>query len=110
MKSGDPSVNRDDESYRREFSEIRNRNFVQRTFSTRLALVAKTPVNGHRMWKDYHGEPFDTDEFELVEGMWDHEHCSVCWFTIKDGHTYWENEGRVKLLCDFCYEAFKRQV
>ncbi len=110
MRSGDPSVNREDECYRWGFAEIRNRTFVQRIFSTRPALVARAPVNGHRAWKDYHGEPFDTNEFELVEGLWDHEHCSVCWFTITDGYSYWENEGRIQVLCDACHDAFARQV
>ena len=106
MKSGDPSIARDTEYYRKAFSEILDRNFVQRTFSSHAALVAREPVNGHRMWQDYHGEPYDASKFELVEGKWDHEHCSICWFTINDGHTYWENGNRIKLLCDACYEAF----
>ncbi|MGA2177012.1 MAG: hypothetical protein ABSH38_18715 [Verrucomicrobiota bacterium] len=108
MKSGDYSISRDDEYYRKAFAQIRDRHFEQRTFSSRPALVAKEPLNGHRMWKDYHGEQYDKSEFDLVEGMWDHEHCSVCWFTIKDGYTYWENDRRIKLLCDACHEAFTR--
>jgi hypothetical protein len=71
----------------------------------RSALVAKEQVNGYRMSKDYHGEPYDETKFDLVEGMWDHEHCSVCWFRITDGYTYWENTKRIKLLCDACHEA-----
>ena len=108
VKSGDYSICRDDEYHRGLFSEIGDRDFVQRTFSVRPALVAKEPVNGHRMWKDYHGEPYDKSKFDLVEGMWDHEHCSVCWFSIKEGFTYWENAKRIKLLCDACYEAFTK--
>jgi hypothetical protein len=108
MKSGDYSVSRDTDYYRKAFAEISDSNFVQRAFSSHPALVAKEPVNGHRMWKDYHGEPYDTSKFDLVEGMWDHEHCSVCWFTIKEDYTYWENEKRIKLLCDACYEALTK--
>jgi hypothetical protein len=106
MKSGDFSDDRGTEYFRREFGEIRDREFEQRSFSPRPALVAKEPVEGHRMSKDYHGEPYDVSKFDLVEGMWDHEHCSVCWFTINAGHTYWENVKRKNLLCDACYEAF----
>jgi hypothetical protein len=90
MKSGDFSISRDDENYRKTFACIRDRHFTQHTFSSRAALVAKEPVNGHRMWQEYRGEPYDKSKFDLVEGMWDHEHCSACWFTIKDGYTYWE--------------------
>jgi hypothetical protein len=105
MKSGDYSISRDDEYYRNEFAEITDRQFSQRTFSSHAALVAKEPVNGHQVWSDYHGEPYDTSKYDLVEGMWDHEHCSVCLFSIKDGYTYWENRDRIKLLCDACHEA-----
>ena len=108
MKSGDHSIPRDTDSYRKQFAEIRDRNFVQRTVASHPALVAKEPVNGHRMWQDYHGEPYDAAKFDLVEGMWNHDHCSICWFTIKDGYTYWENEKRIKLLCDSCYEALTK--
>src|SRR5437870_3317205 len=106
MKSGDYSLARDDEYHRKEFAEILDRQFVQRTFSPRAALVAKEPVDGHQAWQDYHGGPYDKSKFDLVPGQWDHEHCSVCYFTITNGYTYWENGRRIKLLCDACYETF----
>jgi hypothetical protein len=108
MKSGDFSISRDDDYYRKEFAGIADRAFVQRTFASRSALVAKKPVNGHRMWADYHGQAYDESAFDLVEGMWDHDHCDLCWFTITDGFTYWENSNRIKRLCDACYEAFTK--
>jgi hypothetical protein len=108
MKSGDFSDPRDTDYYRKEFADITDRAFVQRTFASHAALVARKPVNGHRMCTDYHGQRYDESEFELVESMWDHEHCRACWFTIKDGFTYWENADRIKLLCDACYEAFMK--
>jgi hypothetical protein len=110
MKSGDYSISRDGEYHRKHLAEITDRAFVQRTFSSHAALVAKQPVNGHRMWTDYRGQPYDKSEFDLVDGMWDHEHCSICWFTIKDGFTYWENTNRITLLCDACCEAFTKMV
>ena len=108
MKSGDFSISRDAPYYRKAFAEIPDRRFEQRSFIPRAALVAKEPVDGWQMRKDYHGEPYDAASFDLVEGMWDHEHCSVCWFRIENGNTYWENNGRVKLLCDACYEVFSK--
>jgi hypothetical protein len=101
MKSGDFSISRDDDYYRNEFTETVDREFVQRTFASMPALVAN---DGHS-WREYTGQPFEASQFHVVDGMWDHEHCSVCLFTIKDGHTYWENRNRIKLLCDACYEA-----
>jgi hypothetical protein len=108
MKSGDFSISRDDQNHRKWFAEIRDRSFVQRTFSAHAALVAKETVNGHRMWREYDGASYDASKFDLVEGMWDHEHCSICFFTIKDGFTYWENARRIKLLCDVCHEAMMK--
>ena len=106
MKSGEFSVSRDGDYYRKEFAEIADRAFVQRTFVSHSALVAKKPVDRNRMWADYHGQAYDESEFDLVEGMWDHDHCSICLFKITDGFTYWEKSDRIKLLCDACYEAF----
>jgi hypothetical protein len=104
MKSGDNS-NFHNEQFRKALLAIMDRRFEQRTFSLRPALVTKEPVNGQRMWKEYHGERYDNSKFDLVEGMWGHEHCSVCWFSITDGYTYWENHKRIKLLCDACHQA-----
>jgi hypothetical protein len=74
---------------------------MQRTFASTPALVAN---DGH-IWRKYTDQPFDASKFHVVEGMWDQEDCSVCFFTIKDGHSYWENRNRIKLLCDACHEA-----
>jgi len=108
MKSGDYSEPHDDAYHREEYARIVDPQFVCRTFRSRPALIRKGLVNGHREIKDYHGEPYNAEVFDLVEGVWDHEHCSVCYFTILDGQTYWENRGRITLLCDACHEAFMR--
>jgi hypothetical protein len=108
MKSGDYSISRDDKYHSDEFAEIADREFVQRTFTTHAALLAKERLNGCTVYSDYHGEPYDNSKFDLVEGGWDHEHCSICFFTIKDGHTYWQNTNRIELLCDPCHEAMLR--
>jgi len=109
MKSGDFSTPRDDAYYRQEFAKIADAHFECRTFSTRPALVSKDLVNGHRVTKDYHGEPYDLAAFDLVGRAWDHEHCSVCYFSIRNGHSYWENGKRIVLLCDACFEAFQKR-
>lgn len=101
MQSGDFTISREDDYHQREFAEIEDRAFVQRTFLSTAALVR----NDGKLWREYTGQPFDSSEFRIVEGMWDHEHCSVCFFTIKDGYSYWENTDRIKLLCDACHEA-----
>src|ERR1700722_17646613 len=105
MKSGEPNYDRNEPAVTEAFSRIKNRDFIQIEFHPKAALVKREPMNGLRMWKEYKGEPFDEAEFTKVEGYWDHEHCSVCWFDIEDGHTYWSNKGGVTLLCDECYQA-----
>jgi hypothetical protein len=99
MKSGDYTDPRDSEYYRKAFSEIQDRLFEQLTFWQRPALVSKDK----RLITEYKGQPYNKEEFDLVEGMWEHEHCEVCWFKIMPGHTYWKN-SRMQ-LCDACYEA-----
>ena len=110
MKSGDPTLSRNDDYSRGEFVRLRGHPFTQRTFHPQPALLAREPVNGHRLWQNYHGGPFDATQFELVEAMWDHEHCAVCFFSIQDGHTFWSDEGGVTLLCDACHDALATPV
>jgi hypothetical protein len=61
---------------------------------------------GRHFSRPYHGEPYDPEKFELLEGGWDHEHCYVCWAHIVEGDLYWPNEdedvGHVN-LCEKCY-------
>jgi hypothetical protein len=103
-RSGDSSIDRKDEYYREEFEGISDREFSQSTFRACPALVSKVLMNGQRMWKPYYGGEFDRNQFDIVEGMWDHEHCSVCNFKITGGYSYWENKNRIKLLCDECHD------
>ena len=105
MKSGDFTISRDDSSYQNEFAAIGDRTFRQRTFHNSPALVTRDTANGIRQWIEYKGSSYDPATSHVVEGMWDHEHCSICFFSILDGMTYWENSNRIKLLCDACHEA-----
>jgi hypothetical protein len=106
MRTGDPKLNRNDAYYNSRFAEIVDKIFTLETFHPYPALVSKVPVNGHRMWKPYYGGDYDKEQYDPVEGMWDHEHCSLCDFKIEDGHSYWTNGNRVRLLCDECHDFF----
>jgi hypothetical protein len=106
MRSGDPTINRHDDYYRSRFTEIVDKNFAVETFHAYPALVSKEPVNGHRMWSPYYGGDYDKEKFDMVDGMWDHEHCSICESKIRDDNSYWSNGKRVRLLCDECHDYF----
>jgi hypothetical protein len=92
--------------------------FAHRVFSPRPSLRAITPLSDDELpppsrgtgeWyesRPYRGEPFDPDQYELVEGDWNHEHCDVCHAHVEDGMSYWPNvnpeAGHVD-LCEACY-------
>jgi len=70
-------------------------------------VLAKRPVDGYRLEREYTGGEFDADELDLVQGRWDHEHCIVCYFRIEPGYTYWQN-GDGLIVCDVCDEHVHR--
>lgn len=104
--SGDPSIDRNDAYYRQRWEEISDRVFTQTIFFACPALVQKELVNGCRMWQPYQGGEYDEGTYDLVEEMWDHEHCSICNARIAAGNTYWFNRDRIRLLCDECHNYF----
>jgi hypothetical protein len=97
------SYNWPDEYYQVTLRTITDFAFTQRTFAPRSALVARHVRDGYREEVEYHGQPFDASQFELVEGRWDHEHCAVCRFRLEPGHSFWENTTGM-LLCDVCHD------
>lgn len=82
--------------------------FVLQTFRKSPAMVAREPVNGHRMWTKYDPAVFDERVYELVPDMWDHEHCVICWDKILDGDGFWEN-GDGRILCEECHGEFLKR-
>lgn len=83
------------------------RDFQLRVFYSAPAMVKKEPVNGHRMWSKYDPTKFSDAEYELMPGMWDHEHCAICWEKIGEGDAYWENSQK-RILCPTCHAKFER--
>ena len=107
-RTGESYIDRSDKYYKRTWDEIVDKTFSQSIFHSYPALVCKELVNGHRMWKPYDGKEYDKDKYDLVKDIWDHEHCSICNFKILDGHTYWFNKKRIRILCDECHDYFKK--
>jgi hypothetical protein len=100
-----------------ELASFRRCTFTRRVFASYPSLRAREPMDPDALpppsrdegeWyrsMPYTGEPFDPEEYELVEGGWDHEHCDVCWAKIVDGMSYWPNANPPPYvdLCEACY-------
>jgi hypothetical protein len=84
------------------------RDFTSQIFSSAPAMVKKEPVNGLRIWTKYDPATFSDSEYEIVPGMWDHEHCSICWKKIQEGAPYWQNSQK-HILCNACHDTFQRR-
>lgn len=110
MRSGESTINRDDDYYRTRFNEINDKHFVRKTFISIPALITRQPVNGHRLWIPFHGDDYDREQFDIVNDTWEHEHCSICFFKIDVDYTYWASKKRSSVLCDECYDAFERHT
>jgi hypothetical protein len=105
----------------REVSEdqmevLRRCRFVQRRFTPYPSLRSVEPEawdeeQGYHSEAPYTGQEYDPSKFELVEGGWDHEHCSVCWAKIEAGDSYWANDGSDQVaLCPACFEWLRGQL
>jgi hypothetical protein len=92
------------EFLRRKLERIHNSEWHFATWERRPALVARA---GGRM-RLYTGQDYDAAEYELVEGVWDHDHCEICNATIsndnykdeiRDAYTNSKN-----WLCPACHQ------
>lgn len=93
-----------------KFAEITDLRFVSKIFHPCPSLRSKKPDKGWSMTKPYRGGGYDGSAFVLIEGGWDHEHCSFCSLRIADGDTYWVNTGEVILLCPACFEHYRDRM
>ncbi len=84
------------------------RDFERMVFSREPAIVKRERENGLRMWTKYDPTTFTEKEYEIVPGMWDHEHCSVCWHKVSEGEPFWQNSQK-HILCVSCYAAFEKR-
>lgn len=71
-------------------------------------MVKKESVNGHRMWTEYDPDTFSEAEYEIVPGMWDHEHCAICWKRVQEGDPFWQNSEK-HILCPSCHARFQKR-
>jgi hypothetical protein len=90
--------------------DVLDKRFTQTTFHVLPSLRAIRGEGGWVCSKPYHGEEFDASAWKLVEGGWDHEHCTLCFARIVDGMTYWANANEVVILCDRCFDHYRSQL
>lgn len=110
MKSGDFNVDGDWTLLDADFVEIRDLQFEHKTFRSKPSLRRRESRDGWIQETEYNGQPYDEAEFELIANQWDHQHCSLCFATIKDGLTYWANKDEVTILCDRCFSHYEDRI
>jgi hypothetical protein len=108
MGSGAQNDKRDDGLWWDGLGDSPARDFVRKEFACSAAMVKRTPEHGRRMWTKYDADNFSDAEYEIVPGLWDHEHCTVCWLKIQKGDAFWQN-SEDHVLCEGCYELFKNR-
>lgn len=81
-------------------AELRNRSGFSRWY----------PVDGgHRVLVLYEGGGFNSNQFTLRKGVWDHEHCKRCSARIPSMTLCWVSRDQsYVVLCDDCYELVNR--
>jgi hypothetical protein len=95
-------------------SVYRRCRFVHREFWPRDCYRTREPPEDVLAFFDQwekHGEQLvedHPDQFELLEGGWDHEHCNVCWLRIEPGDWYWPNKDESVDEVDLCEECYRR--
>jgi hypothetical protein len=55
----------------------------------------------------YDGQKYDPNQFELVKGFWDHDHCEICNWTFKSADKTEDVEGYFNgynWICSDCFE------
>jgi hypothetical protein len=108
MTARTPEEEYEEQNWRDALGTAPKRDFTQRVFACTPAMVKKELVKGARMWSQYDPAKFTKEEYDIVEGMWDHEHCAVCWHRILTGDTYWQNSQNF-ILCPGCHEKFQKR-
>lgn len=108
MTTRTPEEEYEERQWRDALGAAPKRDFVQRAFACTPAMVKKELVNGHRMWSQYDPAKFTKEEYDIVDGMWDHEHCAICYAKIKTGDAYWQNSQNF-ILCPVCHEKFQKR-
>ena len=111
MRSGylPESYDWDTEYYQVTLRNLGDLNFTQSVFAPKPALVPRQKRSDGLLESEFNGQPFDPNEFELVPGRWDHQHCKSCLFRIVDGYSHWQNQTGT-LLCDECHDYVVRTL
>ncbi|NDC39552.1 MAG: hypothetical protein EBZ48_16190 [Proteobacteria bacterium] len=62
----------------------------------------------------YRGQKFDPDKIDLVERGWTHDHCEICWWTLRESDDADDGEGYHNetngWICSECFQQFIEQA
>lgn len=86
-------------------ASVRKQRFEKAEWHPRDALVRN---DGSRA-TIYTGQPFDSAQYQIGKGAWDHDHCEVCNWTFHGSATPANITGYFNgynWLCTECYERF----
>jgi hypothetical protein len=80
--------------------------FVRQPYAAEDMLIARAPNEaGYHASHPYRGGPFDEARFRLVRGGWDHDHCFICFATVKPGDEWWAAAPPDEVgLCLACHD------
>jgi hypothetical protein len=106
MRSGDKELDRSEEWLRLNYEDLSDDKFAKGIFKTINALELIERPNNNKICTAYHGGRYDKGKYKLVKEMWDHEHCSICYYTILPGYSYWVSANKKEFLCDECHDFY----
>ena len=83
----------------------RNRHWKQDKWTPSDALTQKSGTTSK-----YAGQRFDPTKYTLIKNGWNHDHCSICWWTLHESDnpaeaTGWKDDQN-NWLCNECHQQF----
>jgi hypothetical protein len=88
---------------REEVEWCRTQDWEKKTFAPRSAIKQK------HSWKKHEAGKLAPEKGVIIEGGWDHEHCEVCWWKIRESDNPEIGVGYTngnQWLCAECYAQF----
>jgi hypothetical protein len=90
-----------------DITYCRTLNWTRTKWKPRVALVDRKSGSS----TPYSGRPYDARHFQVIEGGWSHDHCEICWWTLRDSEDEEEGIGYTDGAGDWlCIECFRKFI